>query len=798
MFRNYLKIAISRLVKNKFFPTINIIGLSLGITAYLLIMMYIINELSYESFQINRQDIYRIAAKWGNEGNVMKFAGSMPALAPAINEQIPEVEVAVRIRKDYDAIIKNKDGKEIREENLFFADQGVFDIFSFYLKQGDIKNALADPFSVVISEKMATKYFGSGDASGQTLLYNDSPLKITGIMHNIPENTHLKCDFLVSYSTLKALGKISDHPWNSWGDDLTYILMKKGVPANSIITKLDELLLKNTNDWFASRMKFEVQPLKEIHWETESRGDLGGKGSKAYVYIFLSAAIFVLIIACFNFLNLSISQYLGRMKEVGIRKTFGAMRNQLIIQFLTESMVIILISALIGVLLFEELYTNLYSYLGTVFVLTSSHFLVLSSVVLFIVFIVGVIAGGYPAFYISRFRPIEILRNETSGLKRKLTLRKLLIMFQFTISIILLVGTIFIFRQLKFMKNSNLGFTKENVVLVNFQGLNQEVNKKYEVLRDELLKNSNIRYVSGAYTIPGIMSQMNMGVRPDGTPQDNSINLQALPADYGFVKALGLEIIDGRDFSQDYSNDKTESVLLNQTAVKALGLKIPVGAKLFIPRDDTTKGVIVIGVIKDFHIQSFHNKINPMMIYINPKMYISIALKVNPQNINETISYIKKTWTAIFPGSNLNYKYLEEAWDNLYSTEEKSGQLLSVFTALALFISCLGLFGFASFIVSKRVKEVGIRKVMGAQVAGISLLLSAQFTFWIIASSVIACPVAYILVTKWLQNFAFRVNISWWIFLVAVCFELIIAFLTVGLQSWRAATMNPVEALRYE
>jgi len=337
------------------------------------------------------------------------------------------------------------------------------------------------------------------------------------------------------------------------------------------------------------------------------------------------------------------------MKEVGIRKTFGAMRNQLIIQFLTESMVIILISALIGVLLFEELYTNLYSYLGTVFVLTSSHFLVLSSVVLFIVFIVGVIAGGYPAFYISRFRPIEILRNETSGLKRKLTFRKLLIMFQFTISIILLVGTIFIFRQLKFMKNSNLGFTKENVVLVNFQGLNQEINKKYEVLRDELLKNSNIQYVSGAYTIPGIMSQMNMGVRPDGTPQDNSINLQALPADYGFVKALGLEIIDGRDFSQDYSNDKTESVLLNQTAVKALELKIPVGAKLFIPRDDTTKGVIVIGVIKDFHIQSFHNKINPMMIYINPKMYISIALKVNPQNINETISYIKKNMDSYLP-----------------------------------------------------------------------------------------------------------------------------------------------------
>lgn len=798
MFRNFLKTALNILMRNKFFSSINILGLTLGITACLLIMMYIINELSYESFQKNRQNIYRIALEWGTEGNIMKFAGSMPALAPAINSQVPEVESAVRIRKDYDAIIKNKDNQEIKEENLFFADQGLFDIFSINVREGNPGNALVDPYSVVISKKMVTKYFGVTDPLGQEITYHDTPLKITGIMDDTPENTHFRCDFLVSYSTLKAMGNTVDQPWNSWGDDLTYILLKNKVPVSSIIPKLNQLLSKNAGDWLASRMKFDIQPLSKIHWETDTRGDIGPKGNKTYVYIFLSAAIFVLLIACLNFLNLSISQYLGRMKEVGIRKTAGAQKSQVIMQFMIESMIIILISTLIAVFLFDSLYLKLYSYLGTTFVLAKSYFIVLSLLVFTIIVIVGAIAGGYPALYISRFNPIEVLKKETSGISRKLTFRRLLVLFQFSISIILLVGTIIIFRQLNYMKNSELGFSKENVVLVNFPGSSQPVNNKYDVLREELLKNSNIRYVSGAYTLPGINSQMNIGVRPAGASTDISVNLQALPADYGFVKSMGLEIIDGRDLSKDYSIDRYGSALLNQSAVSALGLANPVGTELIIPGEEFKNGVKVVGVIKDFHVQSFQNKINPMLIYINPKMYIYVALKVNPQNIDETFGYIKNVWSTILPGISFNYRYLDDAYNNLYKSEEKTGQLLSVFTALALFISCLGLFGFASFIVRKRIKEVGIRKVMGARVSDISSLLSRQFVVWIAASSVIACPVAYLLVNKWLQNFAFRIKIDWWIFLAAICFELVIALLIVGWLSWRTATSNPVEALRYE
>jgi putative ABC transport system permease protein len=681
---------------------------------------------------------------------------------------------------------------------VFFADPDIIKIFSFSFQEGNPGDALNEPFSAVITRRTASKYFGDSDPLGHDLLFQDAPLKITGIIDNIPENTHFSSDILISYSTLKSMGEIIEHPWNQWGDDLTYILLKHNESVSSIIPKLNDLLLKNAGEWLAARMKFDLQPLTQIHWDTDTRGDIGPKGNKAYVYIFLSAAIFILIIGCFNFLNLSISQYLGRMTEVAIRKTTGATRNQLVFQFLTETLIIVIISSLIAVFLFEQFYSSLYSYLNTAFVLADQHFLILVILVFLIIIIVGIAAGSYPAFYISRLKPIDVLRKETFGIKSNLTFRGVLIMLQFSISIILLVGTIVIFRQLNYMKQSDLGFDKNNVLLLNFPGSNEGITRKYGVLRDELLKNTNIRYVSGAYTLPGIRSRLNISVRPIGTLSDNAINIQALPADFGFVGSLQLEITDGRDFSQDFSTDRYESVLLNQSAVNALGLEEPVGTRLMIPGEDFKNGVTVIGVVKDFHIDSFHEKINPILIYVNPDMYITIAVRINASNSDESLAYIKNVWNTVLPGVNLSYRYLDDAYNSLYNTEEKSGLILSLFTILAIFISCLGLFGFASFVVGKKIKEVGIRKVMGARASGISLMLSKQFTIWILFSSLVACPVAYLLVAKWLGSFVFHIKTEWWIFVTAVCFELAIALLTVTLQTWRVATRNPVEALRYE
>jgi putative ABC transport system permease protein len=797
MLGNYLKTAINSINKNRFFSLVNILGLALGITVSLLILMYVVNEMSYESFHINRKNIYRIALEWGTPGNVMKFAGSMPALAAAIDSQIPEVKSVARIRKSYDAILKTTDNQEISEENFFFADPDVLKIFSFSFLEGNPENALNEPYSAVITRRAATKYFGNTDPLGKELSFQNALLKINGIIDNVPANTHFNCDILVSYSTLESMGEVVEHPWNQWGDDMTYILLKNDESIISVIPKLNDLL-KNAGEWLAARMKFDVQPLTQIHWDVDTRGDIGPKGNKAYVYIFLSAAILILVIACFNFLNLSISQYLGRMTEVAMRKTAGATRNQLIFQFLTETLLIVIISSVIAVFLFEQFYSSLYSYLNTAYVLAGQHFLVLTILVFLIIVIVGIAAGSYPAFYISRLKPVDIIRKETFRLKSNLTLRRLLIVLQFSISIVLLVGTIIIFRQLNYMKQSDLGFNKDNVLLLNFPGLNTETGRKYEVFRDELLKNSNIRSVSGAYTLPGIRSRMNISVRAIGTPPDNSINIQALPADYGFAATLQLEITDGRDFSRDFSTDSYESVILNQSAVNALGLDEPVGTRLMIPGEDYEKGVTVIGVVKDFHIDSFHENINPILIYINPVMYITIAVRINPMNKNDSLAYIKNVWDAIFPEINLDYRYLENAYDSLYNTEEKSGIILSLFTVLAIFISCLGLFGFASFVVGKKVKEVGIRKVLGARASGISFMLSKQFIIWILISGIIACPAAYLLVVGWLGNFAFHIKIQWWVFIAAVCFELAIALLTVTLQTWRVATRNPVEALRYQ
>jgi putative ABC transport system permease protein len=798
MLTHYIYTGFGMLKKNKFYSLINIIGLGVGITVSLLILVYILNEMSYERFQKNRDNIYRINLLWGSEGSEMKFAGAMPALAPAINAEFPEARLAVRIRRDYGAVITTSDNQEISESNFFFADSGLFDVFSINLVRGNPKTVLAEPYSIVLSESMAKKYFGTTDPVGKVLNFNKTPLKISGIISDLPPNTHFRSDFLVSFITLRSMGKNFDQPWNQWGEDLTYVLMKDQVAGAAMLPKLKELLSRNAGTWLSAKMKFDIQPLRDIHWDTETRGDIGSKGNRTYVLIFFAAAVFILVIACFNFLNLSISQYLGRIREIGARKTAGALSRHLIAQFITESMIIILISSLISVYLFDGIYLKLYSYLGTTFVLGQSVFLLLAGLVIAIVLIIGIFSAVYPAVFISQFNPIEILRKETIGAGRRLVFRKVLIIFQFTISIILMIGTIAVFRQLEYMRNSDLGFNKDDVVVLNFPGITPSVRAKYEVLRDEMLKNQNVKAVSGSYTIPGVNSQMNISVQIDSAAPESAVIMQAIPADFGFVSALGLSLAEGRDLSTDYSTDRFESVLLNEEAVKALGLLKPIGTKLKIPGDDYKNGVKVIGIVKNFHVQSFHNKIVPMIIYINPGMFMQVIARSVPGKTEEALTYFRSAWKNIMPDTPLVTSFLSVDYDNLYNSEKKTGQVLAIFTILALFISCLGLFGFSSFILARQVKSVGIRKVMGARLISISWQLYGQFLAWIIISGLIACPVAYLLINKWLQNFAYHKAIGFWILIAAIGFNLLITMLTVSFQTWRAAVRNPVEALRYE
>jgi len=695
-------------------------------------------------------------------------------------------------------VITDPENQTVNEDNAFYGDPEIFDIFNWSLLEGDKSSLLDEPYSVVLSRKIARKYFGSNDAIGQILTINNSPYKITGVMKYLPANTHLNCEILVSYATVKALGEYPDKPWNVWGDDYIYIVLKENVPAENIHEKLNSLLIKNAGDWYRGRMDLIPQPLSAIHWDNESRGDIGPKGNYLYVYLFLSASILVLLIACFNFMNLSTSRYVDRMKEVGVRKVVGANRQQLIQQFLVESILVSLIAAAIGIYLFILLNKSLYALLNIEFVVSSSQAIYLYGIIVLLVLVVGLFAGGYPAFFLSGFRPVDIIKSGFWGVRDKLSFRHVLVVLQFSISILLIVGTLVVYQQLQFMKDSDLGFEKKDVLLVQFPWGNEEVKKKYSVLRDELLNNPNVLSVSGVYTVPGINSQFQMGARKAGDDPEKTITLQALPGDYGFVQSMGLQLIEGRDLSKDYALDERESAILNETAVKVLGLEDPVGTKLLIPRDQEMSEMTVVGVVRDFHVQSLHNTINPMIIFVEPKMYAMMAVKINPANPEETVQSLKEIWDNVIPFAGFNYRYMEDAYHSFYRTEEKTGKLITIFTCLALFVSCLGLFGLASFMTSKRVKEIGIRKVLGATAGGITVLLSKQFTKWVIISNIFAWPIAYYLLSRWLENFAYRMNLGPVPFLVSGAVVLSIAVLTVSFQAIKAALVNPVESLRYE
>jgi putative ABC transport system permease protein len=798
MFRNYFKIAFRQLIKHKGFSIINVSGLALGMTACLLMLMFVANETSYDNFHPNKDRIFRVITDWGKEGSRMKFAGAMPAIAPTLNEEVPEVEAAARVQHINNAAVMDTENQSIDEANAFYVDPEIFDILNWHLVKGDKQNVLDEPYTVVLSYKIARKYFRTDEALGQSLTINDKPYKITGVMKDLPANTHLYCEILVSYETVHALGLYPEKPWNVWGDTHNYILLKENVPVDAIHKKLNGLLIKNAGDWYRGRMDLIPQPLSAIHWDNESRGDMGPKGNYMYVYLFLSASILVLFIACFNFMNLSTSRYADRMKEVGIRKVVGANRRQLIHQFLVESTLVALMAAAIGIYLFILLNKSLYALLNIDFIIGSSHSIYLYGIIVLLVCVVGLIAGGYPAFFLSRFRPVDIIKSGSWGVGKKLSFRHVLVVCQFSISILLIAGTLVVYQQLNYMKNTDLGFEKKDVLLVAFPWGNEEVKQKYSVLRDELLNNPNVISVSGVYTVPGINSQFQMGARKAGDAREKTVTLQALPADYGYVKSMGIELVKGRDLSKEYALDARESVLLNETALEVLGLENPIGEKLLIPRNQKMTEMTVVGVVKDFHVQSLHNKINPMIIFVEPKMYAMMAIKIIPTSPEETIQSLKETWTSVLPFAGFNYRYMEDAYHNFYRTEEKTGKLIAVFTCLALLVSCLGLFGLASFMTSKRVKEIGIRKVLGATPGGITALLSTQFTKWVIVSNIIAWPTAYYLLSRWLEKFAYKMSLGPAPFLLSGAVALGIAILTVSFLAMKAALANPVESLRYE
>ena len=800
MLKNYLKIALRNMLKHKGYSFINITGLAVGMACCILILLYIQFEFGYDKFHKDADKIFRVAKDFRIKGEPASYGtATPPTLAPIILNDFPEVEHAVRLYGSK-GVIKYGEKKFI-EEGIFYADASFFNIFTFPFIKGNPETALKYPYSVVLTEETAKRYFNREDPLGKTISFkNTEDFKVTGVIKVVPINSHFKFDILFSLATLEdTYSKSSYNALKNWWNHSyrTYIKISGDKPSPQLVDGIYNLSKRYVSDQeaqFGFQQKFFLQPLRDIYLKSNIEDEIGETGNIAYLYIFMVIAIFILIIACINFINLATARSAQRAHEVGMRKVVGAVKTQLVRQFLVEailvsfaSLALAIIIVLLSLPLFNDLTgKNLELYFGDFKII----FLWAA-----IPFIAAFLSGCYPAFFLSAFKPIDTLKGAFESQKKAAFLRKGMVVFQFAISIILIVGTLVISKQLDFMKNRNPGFDKEQVMVLSLQGT-KESRQKYEILKNEFSRHSSVISASASSTVPGRLFS-SLSVNPEGYSQEETKTMYSLETDYDFLKTLKIELAAGRFLSRDFKTDAENAFLLNETAVFNLGWSSPknaLGKKITRGRK---KGK-VIGVIKDFHFESLHKEISPLLIYFEPDDFEYLSLRIAPGNIPGTISFIESKWKKLLPGEPFNFFFLDDDFDRQYRAEEKVQNIFRSFTIIAIVIACLGLFGLAAFTTQQRFKEIGIRKVLGASVPGILLLLAKEFLKWVLLSNFIAWPIAYIAANKWLQNFAYRTDIGIWTFLCSTLAALAIALLTVSYQAVKAAFINPVAAMKYE
>lgn len=799
MIENYLKIAFRNIRRNKLYSFINISGLGIGIAGSLLILVYVANQYSFESMQKNRKNIVRVSAILGSGSSSMTLAGVMPALGPAAATEIPEVRAAVRFRVDHNAVI-SVGGRIFTESAFFFADSNVFHVFTFPLVSGNKTTPLDGPSSIVISQSVARKYFGDGDPIGRTLVYDKKyDFVITGVMKDVPANTMLRPELLAPYARAVEIQKIQNS-WGSFGADYTYLYLRKGTSLSKLPDELDEFLIRNTSKAMGSLISFKVVPLSDIHFTPGIMGELGPTVSSSSVDLFSMIAILVLIVACLNFINLSTARSIQRSKEVGLRKVVGARKGSLVWQFFVESLIVTLLSVLIGFAIFELVAPSLYTLFNAESLLRSCLNAYSFAVFIAVVVFVAAVAGLYPAVFISRYAPVESLRGTTTPGSSGAVLRKALVIAQFAIAVFLLISTAVIFKQINFMRNSDLGFNKNGVVVVNLPESSSAVIDKYTVLKQSFNSIPGVHDVSGAGSLPAFSWYQVRDVHLKGRPETEYPMIQTIAVDYDYLETLRLKLLQGRNFSPRFPTDSGNACLLNQAAVEYLGLKSAIGAEISLPSGAPGKSKLmkVIGVVKDFHVTSFQKKIGPLLLYMGPANFKYIALRINVSQSSRIISALKSAWEKILPGTSFDYSFLGQTYDNLYGSDAKTGGLVSIFSFLAVLIGGMGLFGLVSYSAERRTKEIGIRKVLGASISMIAVLLSKEFTKWVLVANVIAWPFAYYFMNKWLANFAYRTGLGIWVFVIPGVAALLVALVTVSSVGIRAATANPVESLRYE
>ncbi|OQP65607.1 ABC transporter permease [Niastella populi] len=792
MLKNYFKIAFRNLWRHRVFSFINIMGLTVGMTACLLIFLYVRFELSYDRFHPKADRVYRVVADIKTPTETLPSQGPAWAVPGHIKFDFPEVEAFTRVAPEN--LLFRKGDIKFNEANSIWADSAFFQIFGFKLLKGDPRTALKEPFSVVMSASTAKKYFGKADPMGQTILITSegSPATITGIMQDMPENTQVKGDVLVSMTTITTqYAKGIDDQWSNYSP-WAYILLKPGTDAKTLEKKFPAFLEK----WSGKEMKelqmfvtLKLEKLKEVYLYS-SRGD--SLGSIRNVYIFSIIALFILIIACINFINLTTARASERAKEVGIRKVAGAVRPQLARQFLGESIVICFIAFLLTLGLSALLLPSFNQLAGKTISTGIFHDGPLVALLLGTGIVIGLLAGIYPAFVLSSFKPIEVLKGRFATGNKGNILRKGLVISQFAISTALIIGTIIVYTQMSYMRNRELGFNKDQVLVVETKS-----EKKRGALQEAISRLPNIKTSALSASVPG-SGHPGAYSEVENVKGDLQItNLDLYFVDFDYIPLYNFKMAAGRAFSREYKTDSGQAMILNEAAVRMLGYHSPdqaIGKKF---KQWGHEGRI-IGVIQDFHYKSLQTPIKPLSIRMNWDNTTLLSVKVNAANIQKTIASIEKEFKTIIPNRPFSYYFLDEFFDRQYRNEERFGRLFLNFAVLAIFISCLGLLGLASYATMQRTREIGIRKVMGASVSNIINLLSKDFLKLVIISFFIAAPVAWYFMHKWLADFAYRTSISWWIFAMAGVLAILIAVVTISVQAFRAAVANPVKSLRTE
>jgi putative ABC transport system permease protein len=810
MIRNYLKIAFRNLTKYKFISFINLFGLTIGLTCCLLISTFILHELSYDKYQPNADRVYRVTRTFYNlqNGSISLHLSTIsPPFAPLLQNDFKEIEGLTRFVDYSPAPVKYGD-KMINEKNIFFADEKFFDFFKANVLAGNPKKALTDPYCAMLTDEMAKKYFGNEEPMNKIIRINYGryfDFKVTGIYKPFPSNTHFHPNILLSFSTMNdTLIYGAENLRTNWGnnDFFTFIRLPKGYDPRKLEKQFPAFLDRQMAGQYTTvkpsqGTSLSLQKLTDIHLRSHSDYEAEENGDIKRVYIFSAIALFILLIACINYMNLSTARSTLRAKEIAIRKSVGAQRKEIMAQFLSESVLVTWLALLFAF----ALTWLLLPWLNKISAQNLDINILLKwkilGPILLVPFVVGTLSGLYPAIFMSSFQPVKVLKGffKTGG--GNVSFRKVLVTLQFAISIILIICTAIVFSQMRYMQNKSLGFDREHIVTLSYPS---QLNDTYESFRTDLLLNSNIKNVGWSTRIPSgrLLDNMGASMMSGDTLAPINADIKFVSADHEFISTYGIKVMAGRNFSKDFSTD-TSAFLINESAVKVLGFK---NNEEVIGKDfgyGGRKGKL-IGVFNDFHFESMHQKIAPMVLFVprNARNYGKISVKISGGNIPAAISYIGNTWKKFLPETPYEFTFLDENFDRLYKSEERQKTLFTTFACLAIFIACLGLFGLSAFAISQRIKEIGIRKVLGADVSTIVTLLSKDFLKLVGISAIIAFPVAWYFMNNWLQDFAYRISMPWWIFIIAGIVAAFIALVTISFQAIKAAISNPVKSLRTE